>query len=60
MNTERELKQVEGANATAARPVVFIDGLWRLPSSWEPRAGLSDPSNGTARSNEPSGVRELR
>jgi non-heme chloroperoxidase len=38
--TERELKQVERANATAATPVVFIHGLWLLPSSWEPWAGL--------------------
>jgi len=40
MITERELKQVERANATAATPVVFIHGLWLLPSSWEPWAGL--------------------
>jgi non-heme chloroperoxidase len=40
MITERELKQVERANATAATPVVFIHGLWLLPSSWESWAGL--------------------
>ena len=40
MITERELKQVERANATAATPVVFIHGLWLLPSSWQPWAGL--------------------
>jgi non-heme chloroperoxidase len=40
MMTERELKQVERANATTATPVVFIHGLWLLPSSWEPWAGL--------------------
>jgi non-heme chloroperoxidase len=33
--TERELKQVERANATTATPVVFIHGLWLLPSSWQ-------------------------
>jgi pimeloyl-ACP methyl ester carboxylesterase len=38
--TERERKQVERANATAATPVVFIHGLWLLPSSWEPWAAL--------------------
>jgi len=38
--TEREVKQVERANATAATPVVFIHGLWLLPSSWEPWVGL--------------------
>ena len=39
MITERELKQVERANASAATPVVFIHGLWLLPSSWQPWAG---------------------
>ena len=38
--TERELKQVERANATTATPVVFIHGLWLLPSSWDPWTGL--------------------
>ena len=32
--TERELEQIERANATTATPVVFIHGLWVLPSSW--------------------------
>src|SRR4029453_11390730 len=32
--TDHELEQVERANATAATPVVFIHGLWLLPSSW--------------------------
>src|SRR4029077_1499726 len=38
--TERERKQVESATAPAGTPVVFIHGLWLLPSSWEPWAGL--------------------
>jgi len=38
--TERELGQVERANATTATPVVFVHGLWLLPSSWEPWAAL--------------------
>jgi non-heme chloroperoxidase len=33
--TENELRQVERANATAATPVVFVHGLWLLPSSWD-------------------------
>src|SRR5262245_48941026 len=33
--TERERAQVERANATDATPVVFIHGLWLLPSSWD-------------------------
>jgi non-heme chloroperoxidase len=32
--TDRELEQIERANATTATPVVFIHGLWLLPSSW--------------------------
>jgi non-heme chloroperoxidase len=38
--TERELNQVERANATTATPVVFIHGLWLLPSSWDRWVGL--------------------
>src|SRR5437899_5455892 len=33
--TERELEQVERANATTSTPVVFVHGLWLLPSSWD-------------------------
>ena len=32
--TERETRQVEQANASGRTPVVFIHGLWLLPSSW--------------------------
>ena len=38
--TEREQKQVERANASSATPVLFIHGLWLLPSSWDPWAAL--------------------
>lgn len=38
--TQRELEQVERANATAATPVVFVHGLWLLPSSWDRWAAL--------------------
>ena len=34
--SEREQAQVERANATTATPVIFIHGLWLLPSSWDP------------------------
>ena len=33
--TEHEAAQVERANATSATPVVFVHGLWLLPSSWD-------------------------
>src|SRR3954454_1532734 len=33
--TERETQQVEQANASGRTPIVFIHGLWLLPSSWD-------------------------
>jgi pimeloyl-ACP methyl ester carboxylesterase len=33
--TQREAQQVEQANASGRSPVVFIHGLWLLPSSWD-------------------------
>jgi pimeloyl-ACP methyl ester carboxylesterase len=38
--TERESQQVEQANASGKTPVVFIHGLWLLPSSWDRWAQL--------------------
>ena len=38
--TEREIDQVERANASGRTPVVFIHGLWLLPSSWDNWAQL--------------------
>ena len=38
--TERETQQVDQANATGRTPVVFIHGLWLLPSSWDRWAAL--------------------
>jgi pimeloyl-ACP methyl ester carboxylesterase len=33
--SQREEAQIERANASGATPVVFIHGLWLLPSSWD-------------------------
>jgi non-heme chloroperoxidase len=33
--TDHEREQVERANASTGRPVVFVHGLWLLPSSWD-------------------------
>ena len=33
--TRSAAEQVEAANASGLRPVVFIHGLWLLPSSWD-------------------------
>jgi non-heme chloroperoxidase len=33
--TEHEAEQVQRANASGLAPVVFVHGLWLLPSSWD-------------------------
>jgi non-heme chloroperoxidase len=33
--TDQELEQIEQANASGRTPVVFVHGLWLLPSSWD-------------------------
>jgi non-heme chloroperoxidase len=38
--TEHEQMQVERANASGLMPVVFVHGLWLLPSSWDRWVGL--------------------
>ena len=40
--TEHESIQVERANKSGRTPVVFIHGLWLLPSSWDRWAALFD------------------
>jgi non-heme chloroperoxidase len=37
-----EFEQIEQANATGKQPVVFIHGLWLLPSSWDRWATVFD------------------
>jgi non-heme chloroperoxidase len=38
--TDREQRQIDAANASGRPPVVFIHGLWLLPSSWDNWAEL--------------------
>jgi pimeloyl-ACP methyl ester carboxylesterase len=45
--TEREQRQIDRANASGKTPVVFIHGLWLLPSSWDNWVGLFE-ENGYA------------
>ncbi len=40
MITDFEAEQVKRANAATATPVVFVHGLWLLPSSWDRWAAL--------------------
>src|SRR6266699_3667294 len=42
---EHEMQQVERANATGRPPVVFIHGLWLLPSSWDRWAKVFEDAN---------------
>jgi non-heme chloroperoxidase len=46
--TEHEAEQVERANAAGAMPVVFVHGLWLLPSSWDRWATLFEEAGYTA------------
>ncbi len=38
--SDHEAAQIAAANASGRTPVVFIHGLWLLPSSWEPWAAM--------------------
>src|ERR1700674_4952090 len=40
--------EVEHANASGLTPVVFIHGLWRLPSSWQRWAAVFEKAGFTA------------
>ena len=40
--TQREQRQIDEANESGRVPVVFIHGLWLLPSSWDRWAGVFD------------------
>lgn len=33
--SDREQREIDAANASGATPVVFVHGLWLLPSSWD-------------------------
>ncbi|MCU1277470.1 MAG: alpha/beta hydrolase [bacterium] len=46
--TEHEMQQVERANATGLQPVVFVHGLWLLPSSWDRWATVFEAAGYTA------------
>src|SRR5207245_7605555 len=46
--TDHESEQVERANASGRTPVVFIHGLWLLPSSWDRWAEVFEESGYSA------------
>src|SRR5438552_12282518 len=47
-DARRDADQVRRANASGLRPVVFVHGLWLLPSSWERWAALFEEAGYTA------------
>jgi non-heme chloroperoxidase len=46
--TDHEMQQAERANATGLQPVVFVHGLWLLPSSWDRWAAMFEKEGFTA------------
>ncbi len=62
--TDHEREQVERANATTATPVVFVHGLWLLPSSWDSWAALFEEAGYVALTpvwpDDPETVEEAR
>ena len=46
--TEHEAEQVARANKTGKPPVVFVHGLWLLPSSWDRWATVFDEAGYTS------------
>jgi non-heme chloroperoxidase len=46
--TDHESQQIDAANATGLTPVVFIHGLWLLPSSWDRWATVFEEAGLTA------------
>jgi pimeloyl-ACP methyl ester carboxylesterase len=62
--TQRETQQTEQANASGRTPVVFIHGLWLLPSSWDNWAQLFEEAGYAALTpswpDDPETVEEAR
>src|SRR5438876_9912962 len=46
--TGQETEQVGRANKTGLQPIVFVHGLWLLPSSWDRWAKLFEDAGYTA------------
>ncbi len=62
--SEREAGQIESANASGRVPVVFIHGLWLLPSSWDPWAAFFEEAGYAALTpdwpDDPATIEEAR
>ncbi len=64
MISERETQQIEAARASGRTPVIFIHGLWLLPSSWANWAQLFEEAGYAALTpgwpDDPETVQEAR
>jgi non-heme chloroperoxidase len=62
--TERETQQIDHANSSQRPPVIFIHGLWLLPSSWDRWATVFDEAGFAALTpswpDDPDSVEEAR
>src|SRR3989440_11104010 len=62
--TEHEAEQIARANASTSTPVVFVHGLWLLPSSWDRWAALFEEAGYVAVTpgwpDDPTTVEEAR
>jgi pimeloyl-ACP methyl ester carboxylesterase len=62
--TGHEAKQIEAANASDRTPVLFIHGLWLLPSSWDNWVGIFEDAGYAALTpawpDDPETVEEAR
>jgi pimeloyl-ACP methyl ester carboxylesterase len=62
--TKRESEQIEAANTAGKTPVIFIHGLWLLPSSWDNWAGVFEEAGYAALTpdwpDDPETVEEAR
>jgi pimeloyl-ACP methyl ester carboxylesterase len=45
--TEHETEQIEAANASGKTPIVFVHGLWLLPTSWDRWCGVFEEAGFT-------------
>jgi non-heme chloroperoxidase len=61
---EREQQEIDKANGTGRRPVVFIHGLWQLPSCWDAWEATFEQAGFTATApgwpDDPATVEEAR
>jgi pimeloyl-ACP methyl ester carboxylesterase len=62
--TDHEAEQIAGANGSGKQPVVFVHGLWLLPSSWDRWARAFERAGYTALTpgwpDDPETVEEAR